>query len=228
MVKHRVTKSLAKRVRTLEVKQDADDKEKEFKVTYYSASQLMDNTWLSNYGMTPRTSQGAGGETAINSADPIRLGNQINLRYLSLTGIVKSVTNSIGVLTNRGSCIPCRIIIVDNLTDNTGLDATDVLQNPTAANPDALTSSYKNKVAGGKRYRVYADYKFTLSDFKPTKMINFKMPLPKSGRVLHYNGNLDTIPSDFNLSVLFFADTSVGGGNQPSFHFWVKSRFTDA
>ena len=93
--------------------------------------------------------------------------------------------------------------------------------------PQSLISPYKNSVAGGKRYRIHADYKFTLTAEKD-KRIRFKLKLPKSGRVIHYANATDVHPSDFNISMMFFANVSVAGSNHPKFNYVIKSRFTDA
>lgn len=222
-----MSKALAKRLRVLEEKQKADDKTTEFKVSYYLLTQLMDNSWGVNSGMAPRTTHGTGAEGTISGGTgAIRIGNEINLRHWGLEGYVELPKTADGLVQNPTSQVPCRIIIADNLSDDTPLTASDVLQNPSSS-ADSLISPYKNSANASKRYRVYADYKFTLTQEKD-KRIKFKMPLPKSGRVIHYANGAAVSPSDFNVTLLFFANVSPVGSNDPKFHYQVKCRFTDA
>lgn len=222
----RKSSGLAKRVRILETKQKADDKNTEYKVSYFTDSKTLDDSWNQKFSMGPRTTQGVEAETDMIGSGAVRIGNEINLRHWSLEGYVELPKSTDGTPTFPLSQVPCRIILADNLTDDTGLTAADVLQNPLST-AQSLISPYKNSVAGGKRYRIHADYKFTLTAEKD-KRIKFKLKLPKSGRVIHYAGALDTHPSDFNLSLMFFANVSVSGSNHPKLTYVVKSRFTDA
>lgn len=222
----RKSSGLAKRVRILETKQAADDKNTEYKVSYYTAQRVMDNSWSSDYTMAPRTAQGTGAETTMGGVGGNRIGNEINLRHWNLEGYIALPKSTDGTPTFPLSQVPCRIIIADNLTDDTNLGAADVLQNPLSS-AQSLISPYKNSVAGGKRYRILADYKFTLTAEKD-KRVKFRLKLPKSGRVLHYANATDIHPSDFNVSVMTFANVSVAGSNHPTFDFSIKSRFTDA
>jgi hypothetical protein len=59
-------------------------------------------------------------------------------------------------------------------------------------------------------------------------MFKWKMPLPKSGRVLHYDADNDQSPSDFNVT-MFWVCEDVGplSGNQPTLEYYVKSSFED-
>lgn len=218
---------LAKRVKILEQKQAADDKNTEYKVAYYSVQQEMDDSWGNNSGMAPRISQGTGAENAASgSTGAIRIGNEVNLRHWSLEGYIALPKTSDGTLNYPLSQVPCRVLLVDNLTDDSALAITDVLQNPLSS-VQSLISPYKNSANASKRYKVYADYKFTLNREKD-KRINFKMPIPKSGRILHYANGAASSPSDFNMTLLFYAQTSASGSNQATFDYIVKSRFTDA
>lgn len=222
----RKSSGLARRVKILEHKQAADDKNTEYKVSYYSAQRVMDDSWSSDYLMAPRTAQGTEAETDMGGIGANRVGNEINLRHWNLEGYVELPKSTDGTPNFPLSQVPCRIMIVDNLTDNTALGAADVLQNPLSG-AQSLISPYKNKITGGKRYRVLGDYKFTLTAEKD-KRLKFRMKLPKSGRVLHYDADTSIQPSDFNISVLTFANVSAAGSNHPKFNFVIKSRFTDA
>lgn len=221
----RMSNALAKRVSILETKQKADDNNTEYKVSYYNAESELDDSWGSNYSMAPRCTQGVAGQTNMGGVGAVRIGNEINLRYWSLEGYVSLPTSVDGTPTYPLSNVACRIIIADNLTDDTGLSAADVLQNAVTG-PQSLISPLKNAVAGGKRYRVHADYKFSLNSHKD-KRIKFRLKIPKAGRVLHYDGN-SANPSDFNLSLLTFCNVSASASNHPKFNYVIKSRFTDA
>lgn len=224
--KKRKSSGLAKRVRILETKQAADDKNTEYKVSYFAESRTLDDSWDKRSSLGPIADAGTEAETNMLGVGNVRIGNEINLRHWSLEGYVELPKSTDGTPTFPLSQVPCRIIIADNLTDNTGLTAADVLQNPLSG-AQSLISPYKNSVAGGKRYKIHADYKFTLTAEKD-KRIRFRMKIPKSGRVIHYAGPTDEYPSDFNLSLMFFANVSVTGSNHPKFHYTCKSRFTDA
>jgi hypothetical protein len=218
---------LAKRVKILEQKQAADDKNTEFKVAYYSLQQTMDDSWASNSGMAPRITHGTGAENAASgTAGAIRIGNEVNLRHWSLEGYIALPKDVSGSVIEPNSQVPCRVLLVDNLTDDSALAITDVLQNPLSSVQSVL-SPYKNSANASKRYKVYADYKFTLTREKD-KRISFRMPLSKSGRILHYANGSASTPSDFNMTLLMYAQTSVTEDNQPTFDYIIKSRFTDA
>lgn len=216
--------ALAKRVKQLEIKQKADDKAQERKVQYYRSPHPLDSTWGANYGFALRTTQGTGGE-GNTAAGEIRIGNSINLRSMRFKFGLHLNKNTDGIPTAVDTATCCRIILVDNLTDDTGLVATDVLQDPTSY---PLISPYKNKVAGGKRYRVLMDKMVKISGRAPDKFWNFSMPLPKSGRVVHYDGNLSQNPSDLNISLLYVVDsTGPVSGNKPQLNMYNIARFED-
>lgn len=220
--------NLAKRLSILETKQKADDKSTEYKVQYYDQTFVMSSSWSSASNFMFRTAQGIEGEGGVPTAAAglIRIGNKLNLRSNQVKIRCSMPRSADGVLSLVNPyATQCRIIIVSNLTDNTALLIGDVLND--VAYP--IISPYKNKVAGGKRYKVLADYKFVLTNERPDKLITYNMKLPKSGRVLNYDGALDTNPSDFNVSMLWIsADTSPVSPNQPVFKYISKSRFTDA
>lgn len=222
--KYRKGSALAKRVKQLEIKQKADDKAQERKVQYYRSPHPLDSTWGANYGFALRTTQGTGGE-GNTSAGTTRIGNSINLRSMKFKFGLHLNKNTDGIPTAVDTATVCRILLVDNLTDDTGLTATDVLQDPTSY---PLISPYKNKVAGGKRYRILMDKMVKISGRSPDKFWNFSMPLPKSGRVVHYDGNLSQNPSDLNVSLLYVVDsTGPVSGNKPQLNMYNIARFED-
>lgn len=226
--KAKQSKSLAKRLKQLEQRQAADDKNTEYKVTYQAYQQFINTSPSTVSNMGPRTLQGTAGQGAVNSADPVRVGNEINLRRYVVTGYIKLPTNSDGQQVGGNlSNVNCRMIFADNLTDTSPLTAAEVLQD-TANTARTLNSPYKNAVANGKRYKILADYKFNLDVTHATKRFKFNMPLPKSGRILHYDGNLNDDPSDLNISVIALCDVAPLSANQPDMLWTVKTRFTDA
>ncbi|AJP36488.1 putative capsid protein [Avon-Heathcote Estuary associated circular virus 29] len=187
----------------------------------------MSNTWGGLQGLAPSTIQGTGAESSMTTYGKNRIGNEINMRHWSMDCFIDLPKALNGTPTFPLSQIPCRIILADNLTDDGALQAQDVLQNP-LSNAQSLISPYKNSANASKRYKIYADYKFTVAGNKAGKRIHFKMPIPKSGRVVHYQDGASSTPSDFNMSVLFFAEISPAGTNFPNLNLVVKSRFTDA
>lgn len=219
--------ALIKRIASLEQRQAADDKNTEYKVSYYNLTQVMDDSWGTNSGMAPRTIAGVDAETNMaGTSGAARIGNEINLRHWSLEAYVDLPKSVDGTPTYPLSQVPCRVILADNLTDDSALGISDILANPTST-AQSLISPYKNSANASKRYKIYADYKFTLTGEKD-KRIKFKMPLPKSGRVLHFANSSATTPSDFNMTLFFYAQTSVTGSNHPNFNYVVKCRFTDS
>ena len=217
--------SLAARLKSLENKQKADDKNTEHKVQYYNVPALLNNIWASNGNFVLRLQQGVESEGTIGTPGLSRIGNTVNLRSVNIKfyAALPKTSDGVCILSNAGT--QCRVIIADNLSDNTSLVASDILQTPSYG----ITSTYKNSVGLGKRYKVYFDKKFTLTTDKPDKEFSFNMKLPKSGRVVHFNKNVDTNPSDLNLSMIYLA-TDIGptSPNQPVMKYFVKSRFTDA
>lgn len=217
--------ALVKRVKALEVKQKADDKTTERKKQYYYVPALLNNIWGSNGNFILRTGQGIEAEGNGTIAGRTRIGNSVNLRSSSIKFHISLPRNTDGNLSSIGMATVCRIMLVDNLTDNTSLLHSDILQTPSYP----ITSSYKNSIASGKRYKVLMDKTFTVNTDKPDKVFSFKLKVPKTGRVVHYNGNLDTNPSDFNVSLLYYcSDIAPLSTNQPLMRYYVKSVFEDA
>ena len=215
----KTVKKLAKRVKALE-------NNAEYKVAYYSASQIMDSTATVNHEMGPRALQGTEGEGDVGAEDNIRIGNSINLRYLVIEGIVE-LPKTAGVIAATTPCVQCRVLIADNIDGNTGLAITDLLQDSTTV-PRTLVSPWKNSVAGGKKYKMYKDMKFSLTQPKPSYRFKFKLPIKKEGRVLNYDENASAHPSNFNLSLVSYADTAPLAALRPTISYTVKTRFTDS
>lgn len=219
--------NLAKRLRALEVKQEGDDKSTERKKQYYYVPTFLNNAWASNGNFVLRTNQGVEGETTApggTAAGLTRIGNSINIRdcRVNFYAALPKTTDGQALIPASGTL--CRVMIVDNLKDNTSLVAADVLQTPAYA----MTSSLKNSIAAGKRYRVLMDKKFALTSEKPDYTFSWKMKLPKSGRVVHYPNNLAFNPSDFNLSLIYICtDISPLSPNQPVMKYHVKTSFED-
>ncbi len=224
MPKKHTSSALVKRVKALEIKQKADDKNTERKVQYYRSPHSLSNTWGTNYGFALRLAQGTAGE-GNTSAGTSRIGNSINLRSMRFKFRLDLYRNTDGVVQEPNSATVCRVLLVDNLTDDTGLAATDVLQDVNYP----ITSPYKNAVAGGKRYRVLMDKKIKLQGLNaPDKIWDFTMPIPKSGRVVHYDGSVSSNPSDLNVSLIYYAtEISSGSGNKPILYMYNISRFED-
>ena len=230
MAKKNVKKSnngssaLAKRVSVLEQKQKADDKATEQKVQYYYTPQTISNVYGGYSNFILRTQQGVEAEGNTTPGDT-RIGNQVLLRSAVCRFYLQLAKNSDGVVLEPNTGTICRIIMADNLTDNTQLGAADILQNTSYP----MTSTYKNAISGGKRYRILMDKKITITGDKPDKSWSFKLPLPKTGRVVRYNGNLSTNPSDFNITLMYVCDSiSPVSPNKPLLNMFVKSRFEDA
>lgn len=182
----------------------------------------MGSTWAANSGFALRTAQGVQAEG--NTGPGLnRIGNSVLLRSLSIAFKLSLPTDIDGVLNHPGSTTTYRIIIADNLSDDTALTASDLLENVSYS----LTSPYKNSIGAGKRYKVYADMTGYLNGVRPERTFKFNMKLPKSGRVVHFNGG-STQPSDFNLSMIWIAtNISITSPNQPMLQYYVKSRFED-
>lgn len=214
----KVVKRLTQRVKALE-------NDTEYKVAYYSASQIVDTTWANNYEMGPRALQGTEGQGDVGANDNIRIGDKVNLRYWVVEGYVElpKVTN----LVASDALVQCRLLLSDNLSGDTGLTRLDLLQDTTTI-PRTLTSPWKNSVAGGKKYKMYMDKKFTLTGQKGSYRFKFKLPIPKTGRVLEFDQNSSGNPSNFNVSLNCFADVAPLGALRPTIHYTVKSRFTDS
>lgn len=211
-------KKLTRRVKALE-------NDTEYKVSYYSASQIMTSSWTTSYQMAPRAIQGTEGQGDVNISDNIRIGDKINLRYWVIEGIVElpKVTN----LVASDALVQCRILIADNLDGNTGFNETDLLQDTTNI-PRTLVSPWKNSVAGGKKYKMYKDIKFALTGRKGFYRFKYKLPIPKVGRVLEFDQNASGSPSNFNVTMCCFADVAPLGALRPTISYTVKARFTDS
>jgi len=114
--------------------------------------------------------------------------------------------------------------LVDNLDNIRALGASDILHN--TAYP--MISPYNSQVAAGKRYRVLGDFKFNLnSTNKADHQFKWKMPLPKSGRVVNYEGD-SANPSDLNVSLIWICKSiSPLSAGQPTMEYYVNTAFED-
>ncbi len=215
--------NLLKRVKTLEVKQKADDKATERKRQYQNNVVLMNSVWQVATNFIVNTQHGTAAQGQ-GSPGRIRIGDTINLRASTIKFHCYVPRNSDGTMLFVDQSTRCRVILVDNLDNIRGLGAADVLQNTSWP----MTSAYKSQVASGKRYRVLGDYKFNLNSHnKADHQFTFKMPLPKSGRVVHYEGDAAN-PSDLNVSLIWFCkDIGPLSGGQPAMQYYVNTAFED-
>ncbi|AXH75548.1 MAG: putative capsid protein [Circoviridae sp.] len=225
--KKKVTSTaLAKRVKTLEIKQLADDKSTERKTQYYTGSNNMNSVWSSNYDFIVRTTQGTAAE-GTTSAGLNRIGTTINLRSAIINFHAKLPRDSNGNPLIPAQSTRCRVLLVDNLTGVEALAISDVLEDSV---PFHFTSPYRSSVNRGERYRVLGDFKFNLNaSNKADHSWKFKMPLPKSGRVIHYDeGTSVSLPSDFNVTMFWICeDIGPLTAVQPTLQYFVKSSFED-
>lgn len=221
----RKASNLAKRVKTLEIKQKADDKSTERKVQYYASTNMMNSVWSSNYDFILRTTQGTAGE-GTTAPGLTRIGNTINLRSSTINFHAKLIRDGNGQPLIPSQSTRCRVLLVDNLTGVESLAISDILEDSAYH----YTSPYKSSVNRGERYRVLGDFKFNLNaSNKADHQWKFKMPLPKSGRVIHYDeGTSVSLPSDFNVTMLWFCeDIGPLTAVQPQLQYYVKSSFED-
>lgn len=215
--------ALAKRVKTLEIKQKADDKATERKRQYQENIVNMNNVWQVATNFIINTQHGTAGQ-GTNTAGRIRIGDSVNLRSSSINFHCYIPRGSDGVPVFLDMSTRCRVLLVDNLDNIRGLGAGDILQN--TAYP--LVSPYKSQVDSGKRYRVLGDFKFNLnSTNKADHQFKWKMPLPKSGRVVNYDGDAAN-PSDLNVSLIWFCKSiSPLSAGQPTMEYYVNTAFED-
>lgn len=218
--------ALVKRVKALEIAQKADEKRTETKVVYYKSVYTPSSTWGADNGFLLRSNQGTEGEGIAGggSAPLARIGNEVLLRGVDFSFYLNMLRDSDGTLTYPNSSTMCRILLVDNLTDTTALTHLDVLQDPNYA----MISTYKKSVAGGKRYRILMDKIITIGKEHPDRVWKFRMPVPKTGRIVHYDADTSEFPSDLRVSLIYVCgDISILSGNKPLLQMNVKSRFED-
>lgn len=215
--------SLLKRVKTLETKQKADDNATERKRQYQENIVFLNNVWQVATNFIVNTQHGTAAQ-GTNTPGRIRVGDTINLRASTINFHAYIPRNSDGQSTVLDLSTRCRVILVDNLSNIRGLGAADILQN--TGYP--LVSPYKSQIDSGKRYRVLADYKFNLNATnKADHQFKFKMPLPKAGRVVHYDGDAAN-PSDLNVSLVWFCkNISPLSAAQPAMEYYVNTMFED-
>lgn len=218
--------ALVKRVKALEVKQKADEKRTETKVVYYKSVYTPSSTWGNDTGFILRSQQGTEGEgVAGGGTAPLsRIGNEVLLRGVDFSFYLNMLRDADGTLSYPNASTMCRILLVDNLTDTTPLTHLDVLQNPSYA----MISTYKNSVAGGKRYRILMDKIITVGKENPDRVWKFKMPVSKTGRIVHFDADTSEFPSDLRVSLIYVCgDISILSGNKPMLQMNVKSRYED-
>ncbi len=222
-------RSVNKRLKKLEVKSKLQEKTTEFKQFYYHASVNLDSTWGSNSGMVPRLTAGVydGGAPASSTTAEARIGDSITMVQLMGNLQARLSTAGTGAQALALQTANCRIIICDNLQGDEGLDAADVLADSSTA-AQSMVSFYRTNIDPAKKYKIHADYKFTLNEKTPVKRIKFRMKVPKTGRVLDFNGGAASAPSNFNLSMLYFSDIGPLEAEIPILDYNWKIKYIDA
>lgn len=214
----KTSSALVSRVRKLEIQQKADEKAKERKVYLRNFIASMNSVWSASSRFVLNLTQ--------NATESGRVGNSVNLRALKMNFHIAFPRTTDGAPQVPNSTTRCRLILIHNLHGMETIGIADILENTTYK----MTSFFKTDVPEGKRYKLLADYKFNLNANELNdKSIQFRMKLPKSGRVVSYPDDTATVPSDFNVTMFWVCeDLGSLSGNQPTMFYSLKSIYEDA
>lgn len=213
--------SIQKRLKKLEIAQKADENRTERKSLYKNDVNMVNTTWqsLQRFCMVPLNQ---------DVTTDGRIGNSVNLRSLNIKFHFNFPrgTDGVSTLGASNSSTRVRLILIHNYKGMQTFAIGDILKTPTYKQ----TSYFQDEVAEGKRYKVLGDYKFNLNNAdKSDHMIDFKMKLPKAGRVITYPSDGSTVPADFNITMFWTCeDISPLSPNQPNMFYYLKSSYEDA
>lgn len=177
-----------------------------------------------------RVNQGAADGSDMVPASNARIGNSITLMRQNFK--IRLSRNSSG-----DSAIPqnVRLLVVESVEGNTALDLNDVLwywQNEGgAASGDDLetfVSGYTTKADTNKRYKIHKDIKVDLGLYTRTeRYINCDIRYGKTGKVVTFDGDDDSIPNNHRITVMAVSNQSVAS-RIPYLTMHVRSTYKDA
>lgn len=122
-----------------------------------------------------------------------------------------------------------RLIICQSDDGSQSLLPSDILQysNYTTDGDLVFASPYTTKTTTNKRYKILLDRVFTLNKYSnASKQINFVKRYGKSGKVVNWNGNSSSSPTDFKTTIMAISDSTVAP--DPHYEYSLRHTYKDA
>lgn len=146
-----------------------------------------------------------------------RVGDKVTLKNMNCSlALTRADTNNI-------------IRIIFAVTPSTSaLGLTDVLEYADHGVYGNLvfTSPYRRRASSSeKTYKILFDKVYNLTEEISTMVDKFRLKVPQKGKVVEFNSILQTMPDNYNVSLLAISDSTAVG--HPIMNCTVRSKFYD-
>lgn len=168
--------------------------------------------------------QGAGDGTDSGSSNA-RVGNSVTL----MRTLLKFNFDVASPQATSEQYNKIRLIVVASADGSQTLGIADVLRysNYTTDGDLVFASPYTTKTTTNKRYDILMDKVFELNyGHKASRQITLKKRYGKTGKVIAWNGNSSSAPTDFKISVICISDSLAA--NHPVMSFACRHTYKDA
>jgi len=168
--------------------------------------------------------QGAGDGTDSGSSNA-RVGNSVTL----MRTLLKFNFDVAGPQATSEQYNKIRLIVVASADGSQTLGISDVLRysNYTTDGDLVFASPYTTKTTTNKRYDILMDKVFELNyGHRASRQITLKKRYGKTGKVINWNGNSSSAPTDFKVSVICISDSLAA--NHPVMSFACRHTYKDA
>ena len=172
------------------------------------------------FGVTQGTSDGT-----ISGSSAARVGNSVTL----LRTLIKFNFDVANPMATSEQYNKVRLIVVQSTDGSQSINLSDVLlYNNYAIDGDLVFASpYTTKTTTNKRYNVLMDKVFELNHtYRASRQFTLVKKYGKTGKVISFNGNSSSAPTDFKTTVLCITDSAVA--NHPLMTFATRHTYKDA
>lgn len=166
---------------------------------------------------------GDGGDINIVGAQQARIGNDITLTKQHFKFNLR-----LPILA-PDSFNQCRIILVESEDGEQALELRDFLN---FANPaiyssyQIMNSGYTTKTTTNRRYKILMDKRMAIQQFNQPYKGWSKTIRYKTGKVIHYNDNLSSVPTSWKQQLFYMSDSTVPG--HPILDYYYRNTYKDA
>lgn len=168
--------------------------------------------------------QGAGDGTDSGSTNA-RVGNSVTL----MRTLLKFNFDVASPQATSEQYNKIRLIVVASSDGSQTLGISDILRynNYTTDGDLVFASPYTTKTTTNKRYDLLMDKVFEVNyGHKASRQITLKKKWGKTGKVIAWNGNSSSAPTDFKVSVICISDSQAA--NHPVMSFACRHTYKDA
>jgi len=172
------------------------------------------------FGVTQGTSDGT-----ISGSSAARVGNEVTLMRTQ----IKFNFDVASPQATSEQYNKIRLIVVQSNDGSQSIALSDVLlyNNYTVDGDLVFASPYTTKTNTNKRYNILLDKVFEVNyGHRGSKQINLVKKYGRTGKVVSFNGNSSSAPTDFKTTVLCITDSLAS--NHPTMSFATRHTFKDA